>query len=111
MLMVSYEIRKKHLPPFCFQARRLAASAVHLRDVGATTDYIWRGDTQTGGDASLSGGLDADFGNGFAIGTWVGSLGASDDDSYELDIYATFNRSERLPSYGRLYLISISGRR
>ena len=71
-----------------------AASAVEITgNVGATTDYIWRGDTQAGGDASLSGGLDADFGNGFAIGTWVGSLGASDDDSanYELDIYASYS--------------------
>ena len=71
-----------------------AASAVEITgNVGATTDYIWRGDTQASGDASLSGGLDADFGNGFAIGTWVGSLGASDDDSanYELDIYASYS--------------------
>lgn len=71
-----------------------AASAVEISgNVGATTDYIWRGNTQAGGDSSLSGGLDADFGNGFAIGTWVGSLGASDDDSanYELDIYASYS--------------------
>lgn len=69
-------------------------------NVGATTDYIWRGNTQSSGDASLSGGIDVDFGNGFAIGTWVGSLGASDDmtdddlqDSanYELDVYGSYS--------------------
>lgn len=69
-------------------------------NIGATTDYIWRGNTQASGDASFSGGLDVDFGNGVAVGTWVGSLGASDDiadddlqDSanYELDIYASYS--------------------
>ena len=64
-------------------------------NVGATTDYIWRGNTQSSSDSSLSGGLDVDFGNGFALGTWVGSLGASDDSqgsaNYELDIYASYS--------------------
>jgi uncharacterized protein (TIGR02001 family) len=57
-----------------------------------TTDYIWRGNTQASGDASFSGGLDADLGGGLAVGTWVGSLGASsnDDANYELDVYASY---------------------
>ena len=78
----------------------VAQAAEVEANVGATTDYIWRGNTQSSGDASLSGGFDVDFGNGFALGTWVGSLGASDDmvdddlqDSanYELDIYASYS--------------------
>ena len=65
-------------------------------NVGATTDYIWRGDTQSSGDASLSGGIDVDFGNGFAIGTWVGSLGGNRDENddsanYELDVYGSYS--------------------
>ncbi len=70
-----------------------AATAVEVSaNVGMTTDYIWRGNTQSSGDASLSGGLDADLGGGLAVGTWVGSLGASDDDdaNYELDVYASY---------------------
>ena len=70
------------------------ANAVEVTaNVGATTDYIWRGGTQSSGDASFSGGLDADLGNGLAVGTWVGSLGASDDDdaNYELDVYASYS--------------------
>ena len=72
--------------------------------VGASTDYIWRGETQSGGDASLSGGIDVDFGNGFAAGTWVGSLGsstttdettnqvsASDDANYELNFFGSYS--------------------
>jgi hypothetical protein len=77
------------------------ASAAEIRgNVGATTDYIWRGQTQSFGDASLSGGLDIDFGNGFAAGTWIGSLGGqrntgddTPDDSanYEADLYASYS--------------------
>lgn len=63
---------------------------------GATTDYIWRGDTQASGDASLSGGIDVDFGNGFAVGTWVGSLGGNRDENddsanYEMDLYGSYS--------------------
>jgi len=70
------------------------ANAVEVTaNVGATTDYIWRGGTQSSGDASFSGGLDANLGNGLAVGTWVGSLGASDDNdaNYELDVYASYS--------------------
>ncbi|CAI8194472.1 MAG: Uncharacterised protein [Alphaproteobacteria bacterium] len=70
----------------------VASAAEITANVGATTDYIWRGDTQAAGDASLSGGFDADLGNGLAIGTWVGSLGASATDAnYELDLYASYS--------------------
>lgn len=70
----------------------VASAAEITGNVGATTDYIWRGDTQASGDASLSGGIDIDFGNGFAAGTWVGSLGASETDAnYELDLYASYS--------------------
>ena len=70
----------------------VASAAEITANVGATTDYIWRGDTQADGDASLSGGFDADLGNGLAIGTWVGSLGASETDAnYELDLYASYS--------------------
>ena len=81
----------------------VASAAEITGNVGATTDYIWRGNTQAGGDASLSGGIDIDFGNGFAAGTWVGSLGASaaedsdgdlvasDDANYELDLYFSYS--------------------
>ncbi len=66
-------------------------------NVGATTDYIWRGNTQTKGDTSLSGGIDVSFenglANGLAVGTWVGSLGRSDNDdaNYEFDLYASYS--------------------
>mgnify|MGYP006092880617 FL=1 len=74
----------------------VASAAEISGNVGATTDYIWRGQTQSFGDASLSGGLDVDFGNGFAAGTWIGSLGGNRDEnddsaSYEADLYASYS--------------------
>jgi uncharacterized protein (TIGR02001 family) len=73
----------------------VASAAEISGNVGATTDYIWRGQTQSFGDASLSGGLDIDFGNGFAAGTWIGSLGGNrdavdDSANYEADLYASY---------------------
>jgi uncharacterized protein (TIGR02001 family) len=66
--------------------------------VGASTDYIWRGNTQSDGDASLSGGIDVDFGNGFAVGTAVASLGRDEDTNgdsanYELDFYGSYSNT------------------
>ena len=70
----------------------VASAAEITGNVGATTDYIWRGNTQAGGDASLSGGIDIDFGNGFAVGTWTGSLGGGGADAnYEQDLYASYS--------------------
>ena len=70
----------------------VASAAEISGNVGATTDYIWRGNTQAGGDASLSGGIDIDFGNGFAVGTWTGSLGGGGADAnYEQDLYASYS--------------------
>lgn len=68
-------------------------------NVGATSDYIWRGMTQNDGGTSLSGGLDVDFGNGFYAGTWIGDTAAADlgaDPSatdygtQEVDFYAGY---------------------
>lgn len=63
-----------------------AASAAEVTaNVGATTDYIWRGMTQNDGGSSLSGGLDVDFGNGFYAGTWIGDTAAAADPTAETD--------------------------
>lgn len=68
-----------------------AASAAEISaNVGATTDYIWRGMTQNDGGSSLSGGLDVDFGNGFYAGTWVGDTAGDDYGTQEVDYYAGY---------------------
>jgi len=75
------------------------ALAVTIKgNIGATTDYVWRGNTQSDGDASISGGIDVDLGSGFAVGVWTASLGGNqkaelDEDSanYETDIYGSYS--------------------
>ena len=54
-------------------------------NIGVTSDYLWRGASQSGGSASVSGGLDYSDESGFYAGAWVGSLG--DGTSAETDLY------------------------
>ena len=60
---------------------------------GATTNYIWRGVSQSSDAASVSGGLDYSNDSGFYAGTWVGSLGDSDSgfNGTETDFYLGFS--------------------
>lgn len=57
-------------------------------NIGVGSNYIWRGVTQTGDEAAVSGGLDYDFGNGLAVGTWASNLG--EGNGYELDLYGSY---------------------
>lgn len=56
-------------------------------NIGVTSNYIWRGVSQTGNDASVGGGLDFSHDSGFYLSTWAGSLGGGT----ELDIYGGFS--------------------
>ena len=61
-------------------------------NVGVTSNYLWRGVTQSDSAASVSGGLDYSSDSGFYAGTWVGSLADGDNgfDGSETDIYFGF---------------------
>ena len=69
------------------------ASAVEISgNVGLSSDYIWRGMTQTDGDAAINGGFDLATDNGFYFGTWSSNAGGSGADySMELDVYLGFS--------------------
>ncbi len=56
-------------------------------NIGATSNYIWRGVTQSNDGAAVSGGLDWSDDSGFYLGTWTSSLGGG---QYELDLYGGF---------------------
>ena len=48
------------------------ASAVEISsNVALSSDYIWRGITQTDGDISVNGGFDLSTDMGFYFGTWA----------------------------------------
>jgi len=57
-------------------------------NVGVTSDYIWRGETQAADESAVSGGIDYSHESGLYVGTWVSSLGGS--QQYEQDFYAGF---------------------
>lgn len=64
-------------------------------NVALTSDYRFRGISQTGEDAAVQGGFDAEFGPGFYIGTWASSVDFGDVDdgsgsfgTMEIDYYA-----------------------
>jgi len=66
-----------------------ASATTISANVALSSDYIWRGITQTNGDMALSGGFDLEAGNGFYFGTWASNanVGAA---SIEFDLYLGF---------------------
>ncbi len=61
-------------------------------NVGLTSDYIFRGISQTQGDAAIQGGLDVAHESGLYIGTWASNVdfGDSVDGNVEFDYYLGF---------------------
>jgi len=55
-----------------------------------TSNYIWRGVTQSDDKASLSLGADYTNDTGFYVGTWAASVDFNDDTNFEYDIYAGY---------------------
>ncbi len=73
----------------------LASSAISFQasateglsaNVAATSNYLWRGLEQTGGDAAISGGIDYAHNSGFYVGTWASNASWGDMKT-ELDLY------------------------
>ena len=65
-----------------------AATALELSgNVALTSDYIWRGASQTDGAPAIQGGFDADLGNGLYAGVWASNVDFGDDTSIETDLY------------------------
>lgn len=65
------------------------ATAELSANAAITSNYIWRGVTQTSDQAAGQGGLDWGFGPGFYAGTWVSNVNFDNsDDGYEMDVYA-----------------------
>ena len=66
-------------------------------NIGAVSNYIWRGQTQTDDKPAIQGGVDYAHSSGFSAGTWVSNVDFSDaegnDVNYEWDLYAGFGQS------------------
>ncbi|MBA4014319.1 MAG: hypothetical protein C0481_20865, partial [Phenylobacterium sp.] len=59
-------------------------------NVGAATDYVWRGVSQTDESPQISGGVDATLGGLVYAGGWLSNVdfGSGNDTDFELDLYA-----------------------
>jgi uncharacterized protein (TIGR02001 family) len=64
-------------------------------NVGLTTDYVFRGTSQSAEDPAVQGGVDATCGM-FYAGVWASSIEFGSDASTEIDLYAGLKKS-----YGR----------
>lgn len=58
-------------------------------NIGVTSDYVWRGVSQTTNDPAVSGGIDYADESGFYLGTWVSNVDFGTTD-YEWDLYGGF---------------------
>ncbi len=64
-------------------------------NIGLSSDYVWRGVSQTAGGAAVSGGIDYSDESGFFAGTWLSNTdfdsrdadGARTGESNEVDLY------------------------
>ena len=54
------------------------------------TVYIWRGMTQNSDDTSVNVGLDAEFDNGFYLGTWAATVDWGNGHTLEHDYYGGY---------------------
>jgi uncharacterized protein (TIGR02001 family) len=61
-------------------------------NVGVTSNYMWRGVSQTSEGAAISGGIDYAHASGFYMGTWVSNQNWTSTTvaNYEHDIYAGY---------------------
>jgi uncharacterized protein (TIGR02001 family) len=65
-------------------------------NVSLTSDYIFRGISQTGGEPAIQGGLDYSHASGFYLGTWASNVGWLEDfqgyqkGNLEIDVYGGY---------------------
>lgn len=65
-----------------------AAEVTFSGNVALTTDYVYRGISQTDEGAAIQGGFDLEHSSGFYAGVWASNLDFGDDADIEIDYYA-----------------------
>jgi len=59
-------------------------------NIGATSNYVWRGATQTDDGAAISGGIDYGHESGLYVGTWASNVDFGGGGEVEWDVYAGY---------------------
>lgn len=67
-----------------------AAEVTFSGNVALTTDYIYRGISQTDSGPAIQGGFDLEHDSGFYAGIWASNLDFGDDADIEIDYYLGF---------------------
>ena len=71
-------------------ATSAVAQAEFSANIGVTSNYVWRGWTQTEDQAAIQGGVDYAHDSGFYAGTWASNVEFAPDSGAELDFYAGY---------------------
>jgi len=72
-------------------ATSAVAQAEFSANIGVTSNYVWRGMTQTSDGAAIQGGIDYSHESGFYAGTWASNVdGGTQYGTYEVDGYLGF---------------------
>lgn len=66
------------------------AQAEFTANIGATSNYLWRGVTQTSDGAAISGGVDWGHESGAYVGTWISNIDWGVGSGAEVDFYGGF---------------------
>ena len=66
------------------------AQAEFTANIGVTSNYLWRGVTQTSDGAAISGGVDWAHESGAYAGTWVSNIDWGIGNGAEVDFYGGF---------------------
>jgi len=69
------------------------AEAGFSANVAMTTDYVWRGVSQTNEDPAIQGGFDYEHESGFSFGTWGSNVDFGSVENMELDLYGAYSHS------------------
>jgi uncharacterized protein (TIGR02001 family) len=65
-------------------------------NVGVTSNYVWRGVTQSEDSLAVFGGLDYAHDSGWYAGTWASSVSFADDDGVEVDLYGGYSGGDAI---------------
>ncbi len=88
----------------------LAAGAASAQEpevafnIGVTSDYVFRGFTQTSEDPAIQGGVDVTLGS-FYVGAWASKVDFGDDTDGEIDLYGGY----RTEAYGYAFDFGVVG--
>ena len=86
-------IKKVGLVSTCLVAVALPAHAIDFDvsgNAGITSNYMWRGMTQTDNELAISAGFDAESETGLYAGVWGSNVNFGDEADNEIDVYAGY---------------------